>query len=113
MARIDEVTKTDAAQVRSTAYAMALDTNRGRNVLVGAVVNDAKEIEKFLWGGLAPIEKAPTPLSTIQECIAAAHERLEGYIASSEGIDVERFKQAKASLERFAADLDAAFQVKK
>lgn len=78
-----EITKADAVEIRSQCAKLATDIvciypSSGK-AQIEAFKDLAKEIEKFVWGMHAPIEDAPTPLNTIEECIEATKNKITEY----------------------------------
>ena len=113
---------TDPAVIdaRATAYRLALET-LGSHATLSAAAGDgteprrilalAKEIETWFWGGFAPIEKPPTPLSTIEEAAAATKARvLELALNSADAALARDLEGSLAYYERFIAEVHGAIQ---
>lgn len=95
-----------AITIRVNAVSMALETNRGKSIPVDKILDDAKAIEKFIWGGLGPIEKSPTPYSTIDEAARATRDTILEYAHNhANPIKVEQLNSLLGTWERFSADL--------
>ena len=92
-------------QVRATAWDL-MQREQGISLDFKQRERRAKEIETYLWGGFAPIEKAPTPLNTIEDHVQAIRQHLSDIIANHG--DPQRalaIGDCSGTLERFAADI--------
>lgn len=75
------------------------------------MVEEAKKIETFLWGGMAPIEKPPTPFSTIEEAAGATLLRVKELARNAPTDVAHKLLEAIPHFERFVADVNAALAV--
>lgn len=103
--------KLDQLEVRSHScqLSVALLQSSQKPFTTEMVVEEAQKLEKYIWGRFAPMEKAPTPLSTIAEAANATAQRISEYAVNCG--DEERKKKILAVADqwnRFMADLTAA-----
>ncbi|HKS73265.1 MAG TPA: hypothetical protein VJQ82_08710 [Terriglobales bacterium] len=103
---------TDPAVInaRSLAYQHALGTAREAGKVVPSEVLDiAKKIETWFWGGFAPIERPPTPLSTIEEAAQATINRVGELAEGTADLALRAdLVEAAGMFQRFVADVHGA-----
>lgn len=100
--------------VRRVAVHAALKMYDGKNFHSSDLERQAKIIEKYIWGGFAPIERAPTPLSTIEECIDALKARMREWVQYSAAplANPELIMGINAQVNRLEADISQLMEPK-
>lgn len=100
-------------QVRAIAYELALkETARivytSERMRDAAVETAAKRIEKYLWGGFAPVEKPDTPLSTVDAALGRAADIVQEMADNATSIrsDYALLLELKSKIERCRADAE-------
>lgn len=75
------------------------------------IIKQCKEVEAYVWYKMAPIEKAPTPLSTIEEAATATYEHLSDLIDNC-GDEEKKIKLqfSRHTWQRFISEIHEALQ---
>lgn len=97
--------------IRSEALKIARAANSDAKIPAELLIKEAEKIEKYLWGKFAPSDKAPTPMSTIEEAAAATKaiviELLEN---TADPVKLAQIRNALMFWERFMADMEIALK---
>ena len=91
-------------QVRAMAYDLAVK-EQGGMLDVKFTLERAKKIEEYLWGKFAPIEKAATPLNTIEETLEHALHQLVELSCNTDPQRSVAINECSANIRRVIADL--------
>lgn len=96
----------ETQEIRALCYQMAqksfpqADANR--------LIEAAKEIECYLWGGMQPIENPPSVFSHISEAALATEARLKELVQNTVGTKRKEVAELLPQWQRFMADMERA-----
>lgn len=101
------VTPLDAAHLRLSIVSML--EQKDASLPIDQMIEKAKKLEAYAWGGFAPVIKPPTQLSTISEAAQVTLDMLNELIenCADEG-KRDQLVAVRPQWERFIADLNNA-----
>ena len=75
-----------------------------------AMLKIAKELETWVWQGMAPAAKAATPLNTVEEIADILNMKLHEYAAATDPVTCKKILDAFDHFQRFLADINVALK---